>query len=103
MTAEDFRRLALAMPGVSEGAHSGHADFHADGRIFATLGYPDGRWAMVKLQPEQQAAFVAAAPQVFSPAKGGWGRQGSTLVRLELAGETTAKDALSLAWTNLHP
>jgi hypothetical protein len=40
-----FRRAALALPGALEGAHQGHADFRAGKRIFATLGYPDDKWA----------------------------------------------------------
>jgi len=45
----------------------GHADFRVGKRIFATLGYPDGPFGMVKLTPTQQAAFVKSAP-VFTRA-----------------------------------
>ena len=37
MTADDFRRLALAMDGAVERSHMNHPDFRANGRIFATL------------------------------------------------------------------
>ena len=103
MTAEDFKRLALAMPGAIESAHMGHADFRVGARIFATLGFPDLRWAMVKLRPQQQAIVASAAPDIFSPAKGGWGQRGSTLLRLEPADEKTAQNAIKTAWTNLQP
>ena len=59
MTADDFRRLALELPGASEMSHMGHPDFRLGGKIFATLGYPDASWGMVKLTPEQQAAWIA--------------------------------------------
>jgi hypothetical protein len=74
MTPAGFRRLALALPETSEVGHMGHPDFRVGGKIFATLGYPDGGWGMVKLTPDQQEALVSAEPSVFAPVKGGWGR-----------------------------
>jgi len=49
MSSDRFRRAALALPGAIEGSHQGHADFRVGKRIFATLGYPDEDWGMVKL------------------------------------------------------
>ena len=73
MTADQFRRLALSFPQAIESAHMRHPDFRVrGGKIFATLGYPDRTWAMVKLTPEQQEEFVSFAPDVFVPVKGGW-------------------------------
>jgi hypothetical protein len=43
------------------------------GKIFATLGWPDLAWAMVKLTPEEQEMLVQADPGVFTPVPGGWG------------------------------
>ena len=94
---DTFRALALALPGASEGAHMGHADFRVNGRIFATLGSPDEGWAMVKLPPEEQAMRVEAAPDVFTPAPGAWGRDGSTRVRLAAADAATLFGALACA------
>ena len=37
---------------------------------------------MVKLTPEQQAEVLRAAPEMFRPAAGAWGRSGSTVVLL---------------------
>ena len=51
MTASEFRRIALSLPRALEAAHMGHPDFRVAGRIFATLGYPESGWAMVKLTP----------------------------------------------------
>src|SRR5271154_7485763 len=87
MTETDFRRLALGFPEASESAHMDHPDFRVRGKIFATLGYPDHNWGMVKLTPEQQTSLVRAEPTIFVPAKGAWGRRGSTTVRLETVGE----------------
>lgn len=98
MTPAAFRKLALSFEGASEGAHGGHADFRAGGRVFATLGYPDAGWGMVKLAPEQQQVLVAAEPATFTPVKGTWGLRGATSVRLSAVDTRTARSALTMAW-----
>lgn len=98
MTAEQFRRAALALPGVIESAHMNHPDFRVANRIFATLGHPDPAWAMVKLPPEEAAKLITAMPEAFTPAAGAWGRGGATLVRLAQAKVETVTQALELAW-----
>jgi hypothetical protein len=102
MTADEFRRLALDLPGASEAAHMGHPDFRVGGKIFATLG-PDGDWGMVKLTPDQQASFRRLEPAVFEPFAGAWGRRGCTRVWLAAAQELTARQALVAAWRNTAP
>lgn len=99
MTAEDFRRIALGMKGAVEGAHMGHPDFRANGRIFATL-HGDGQSGMVKLTPEQQQEVVREHPAAFEPESGAWGREGCTRVHLASADEETIGAALTLAWQN---
>jgi hypothetical protein len=91
------------MPEAVEAGHMGHPDFRVGGRIFATLGYPDERWAMVKLTPGQQEAFVAADPAAFTPVQGGWGRRGATSVRLGRASPAAVRTALTTAWRNVAP
>jgi hypothetical protein len=81
-----------------EHAHHGHPDFRVAGRIFATLAYPDTKWGMVALTPEQQHAWVRQLPDAFVPAKGAWGEQGSTMVRLEAVDEESLGEALTQAW-----
>ncbi|HXB55002.1 MAG TPA: MmcQ/YjbR family DNA-binding protein [Vicinamibacteria bacterium] len=103
MTRGGFRRLALSMPEAAVGSHMGHGDFRVRGKVFATLGYPDAAWGMVKLTPEQQEAFVSAEPAVFSPVKGGWGRRGATAVRLRGAKTRSLRVALAAAWRNVAP
>jgi len=101
MTPNKFRRLALDLEGVSEHEHMRHPDFRVAGRIFATLGYPDENWAMVKLTPEQQRSFVGMAPETFRPCKGTWGERGATNVQLEVAKVTVVRAALDEAWRNV--
>jgi hypothetical protein len=101
VTAAEFRRLALSLPEAEEREHMDHPDFRVGGRIFATLGYPDKSWAMIKLFPDQQQEFVAAHPKMFSPVKGAWGKQGSTNVLLKAATQAHVQAALSAAWHNV--
>jgi len=103
VSSNSFRRVALSLPEVIEGSHQGHADFRVGKRIFATLGYPDQDWGMVKLTPEQQSVLVEAEPDIFRPVPGGWGKQGNTNVRLARADQATLQSALTLAWTNIAP
>jgi hypothetical protein len=87
------------MSGAVEGAHMGHPDFRANGRIFATL-HADGRHGMVKLTPEQQREYIHEHPGVFTPESGAWGRQGCTRVRLDAVDAETLGEAMTLAWQN---
>jgi hypothetical protein len=103
VTADDFRQIALSLPEALESAHMDHPDFRVRGKIFATLGYPDQGWGMVKLTPEQQTSLVRAEPAVFVPAKGAWGRRGSTIVRLDTVDRVTLSSALVAAWRNVAP
>jgi hypothetical protein len=100
MTPDDFRELALSLQGVTESAHMRHPDFRAHGRIFATLGYPDASWGMVKLTPQDQKHFVELHSRAFTPVKGAWGLQGCTNVRLDAAKPDVLAQALDLAWQN---
>jgi len=99
MTAEDYRRVALAMEGAIESAHMNHPDFRVRGKIFATL-WPEKGHGVAMLTPEQQEQVIAAAPAVFAPVSGGWGRRGATVVHLEHADEATVGGALLMAWRN---
>ncbi len=80
----------------------GHPDFRVRDKIFATLG-PDEVWGMVKLTPDEQAAFISAEPEVFQPASGAWGRRGSTIVRLSEADAATVRQVLFADWRNTAP
>ncbi|HEU0210134.1 MAG TPA: MmcQ/YjbR family DNA-binding protein [Candidatus Udaeobacter sp.] len=103
MTANDFRKLALSLSEVIESAHMGHPDFRVGGKIFATLGYPDADSATVKLTSEAQGEFIRNNPSMFAPVKGGWGRQGSTVIHLPGAKLEIVRKALISAWHNTAP
>lgn len=98
MTVDDFRRIALSLAGAEEGSHMGAVDFRVDGRIFATLASAKQGYGNLMLTPEQQAAFVAELPKIFLPVHGGWGRMGTTHIRLASASEDVLTGALQTAW-----
>lgn len=103
MKVADFRRIALSFPETEERAHMDHPDFRVGGKIFATLGYPDKSWGMVRLPPEAQDNFLCEFSKAFAPVKGAWGRQGATSVRLSLVEKVTLEQALRIAWRNRAP
>jgi hypothetical protein len=103
MTPNEFRELALSFPEAIESAHMRHPDFRVGGRIFATLGYPNKDSAMVKLPLDEQRELIHSNPDVFQPAKGAWGRQGSTIVYLPAGTINIVRDALTVAWRNTAP
>ncbi len=103
MTANDFRKLALALPETEERHHMDHPDFRVAGKIFATLGYPNKTSAMVKLSPEDQHNFSKDHPEAFVPVKGAWGRRGATSVYLKAAKKDMLAKAIAAAWRNTAP
>ena len=100
MTPAGFRRIALGLRDAVEHTHHDHPDFRVNGRIFATLAYPDKAWGMVVLTPEQQQTFVRDHSGAFTPVKGKWGEKGCTLVRLAAVDEEALGEALTLARQN---
>ena len=85
-TADDLRRLALALDGTSEAPHFDRAAFKVR-RIYVTLA-ADGKTANFKFLPEEQEFKCMLAPEAFSPIPNAWGKQGwtaATLSRLSIA------------------
>jgi hypothetical protein len=103
MTADQFRRMALSLPEVVEGAHMGHADFRVGGKIFATLGYPSTEFGTLMLSPQDQDLIMRDHPASFAPAAGKWGTSGSTTVTLRAAREPAVAAALEAAWRRRAP
>jgi hypothetical protein len=96
-----FRKLALSLGGAIESSHMNQPDFRFNNRIFATLSYQDKGCGVLKLTVEQQQAFLADQPHIFSPVQGGWGRMGMTFIHLNQADESIMAGALKTACNNL--
>jgi len=95
-TADDLRRLALALDGTTEAPHFDRAALKAV-RIYVTLA-SDGLTANVKFSPEEQDFKCMLAPDAFRPIPNAWGRQGWTVATLAALTEAELKDALAIAW-----
>jgi hypothetical protein len=98
MTPADFKRIALSMEGAEEVTHAGLPAFRVGGTRFASLASQAQGYGNLSLTPEQQAAFVEEAPDIFLPIPGGFGRMGHTHIRLAAASEDVLRGALRTAW-----
>jgi hypothetical protein len=96
-TLSDFRRIALSMPETEELNGMGYPNFRTGRKSFATI---EDAMVVIRLTRDQQAIFVATAPEAFAPDSSGWGRLGNTVIRLEAAGEATVQVAVATAWRN---
>ena len=103
MTDAEFRALALALPEVSLGEHSGLPTFLVRGRRFATLGTPGpGKVAFV-LSLEEQEMLLAACPDVVKRASSAWGLKGHCELDLAAADTATVRSVIGMAWRRVAP
>lgn len=99
MTAQDLRKLALALPEAIEQGHWGRPSFRVKKKIFATL--PDNEQAVLKLPLDVQATVSAAKPETFSV--GSWGHQGWTHVQLAAVEPDELDVLVTEAWRQVAP
>ena len=76
----------------------GSQEFRIKDKVFATLGWPEAGWAVVKLTPADQARFLKGG-EGLSPEPGGRGRRGVTRVRLAAVDADRLTPVLKAAWT----
>ncbi|KAA5838173.1 MmcQ/YjbR family DNA-binding protein [Saccharopolyspora hirsuta] len=91
-TLDDFRRLALAMPGTTEGTHFRMPAFAVRGKNFASID-KEGR-AMLSLGADEVAAAVGAGIEPVL-------RSGKPIgIRVDLGQVTTERlaELVELAW-----
>ena len=100
-TAEDLRRIALALEGTTEAPHFDRTAFRV-ARNYATLA-PDGRTANLKFASGDQEFKCLLAPAAFQPVPGGWGKMGWTTAILAELSVPELKDALEIAWRQALP
>jgi hypothetical protein len=97
MTPEAFRALALSFPRAQERSMLGSQEFRIKDKVFATLGWPEAGWAVIKLTPADQTRFLIACAGL-SPEPGGRGKRGVTRVRLAASQEDRLAPVLKAAW-----
>ena len=103
MDADAFLALALSLPETALASHMRARDIRVRGKIFAGPADGAGGTAVLKLTAEQQSVMCEAAPEVFRPEDGYWGRVGWTRMVVAEADEATARGALWTAWRNVAP
>jgi hypothetical protein len=95
LSADDARRLALALPGATEQDHHGRPSFRVKGRIFATLW--DERHMNVMVDEPGILTAVETTPDVCQEVW--WGkRRAAVRVDLERATGTLLAELLADAW-----
>jgi hypothetical protein len=100
-TANDLRRLALALEGTTEAPHVDRTAFKV-ARTYVTLA-PDGKSANFKFTLDEQQLKCLTAPDAFVPAPGGWGRMGLTTATLAALSVAELASALETAWQGALP
>jgi len=100
ITIEEFRKLALSFPDVTEEPHFEKTSFRVNKKIFATLDEKNNR-AVVKLSLTDQSVFCSFDKAIMYPVKGTWGGQGWTVVELNKVKRAMLKDALKSAYQNV--
>lgn len=102
ISIETFRRMALSFPEAEEQPHFDRPSFRVKKKIFATLWTKERR-AVLKLSLGDQSVFSDFDNTIFYPVKGGWGRQGWTMVELTKVRKSMLQDALTTAWSGVMP
>ena len=92
--------MALALAGTREAHVLGSQAFRLKDRAYATLGWPEPGWAVVRLSSADQDKFRALSAGL-SPEPGGRGKRGVTRVRLAAIDETLGQVILKAAWRHL--
>jgi hypothetical protein len=95
MTAEDARRLALALPDTLEQDHHGRPSFRVDGRIFATI------WdeATMNVMLDEPGIHTAVDAHPGWCAERYWGKRlAAAAVDLPRAPERELTELLADAW-----
>jgi hypothetical protein len=101
VTADELRQVVGALPEAEERETWGHPTFRVRDKMFATMS-DDGRQATVKATKEEQAALVAAAPEIFAiPAY--VGRHGWVSIQLATVDPTELRELVVEAWRQTAP
>ena len=96
VTADELRRVVLALPEAEERETWGHPTFRVRDKMFAALS-DDGQLASVKATRQEQAALVAAAPETFGvPAY--VGRHGWVSIQLATVDPAELGELVVEAW-----
>lgn len=94
---DQIRKLALALPDISEAPHFDKSSFRYKGRILFTFDHQQNR-ACFKLPIELQSVYTKASPGIIYPVSNKWGVQGWTLVEVRKVSKTLFKEILKVSF-----
>ena len=102
ISADTFRQLALSFPETTEQPHFEKTSFRVGKKIFATY---DGvaNQACIKLTEIDQDVFSRFDQAIVWPVPNKWGKQGWTLINLDLIHPDMFADALTTAYCTVAP
>ena len=101
VTADDARRLLLALPGVEEGPCYGTPGWRVKKRFLARLK-EDGETLVVKVGDEERDILLAADPEVFFLTPHYFGYP-TVLIRLPRISKQLLGEVLRRAWRRIAP
>jgi hypothetical protein len=100
---EQIRKLALALPDISEAPHFDKSSFRYKRKILFTFDHQQNR-ACFKLPLELQAVYTKASPGAIYPVPNKWGMQGWTLVEIRKVSKTLFREMMKRSFDQLcHP
>ena len=101
-TEEDVRRLALALPAVTERPSYGTPGFRVSDRLFARIHQDGGVLVLWTADIVEKESFVGSEPDVFftTPHDHGYPH---VLVRLDRVDDARLAELLEMAWRARAP
>lgn len=96
VTPATVRRLALALPGVSEAPSYGTPGFRVSRKLFARL-HQDGKSLVARIEPAFRAPMIQALPDVFFVTDH-YENHPWVLVRLSRVTTADLRDILENSW-----
>lgn len=97
-----FQKLALSFDEATEEPHFEKTSFRVNKKIFATYDAKNER-ACIKLSEIDQDVFSAFDKSIIYPLPNKWGKQGWTLIELQIVGIEIFTDALTSAYCEVAP
>lgn len=102
VSIDTFRKLALSFPEATEEPHFEKTSFRVKKKIFATYDDTKNR-ACIKLSEIDQDVFSAPDRTIIFPVNNKWGKQGWTLIEMNMVGNEVFIDALTTAYCEVAP
>lgn len=100
MTPDRFSALAMdAGPGVHERPILDAVQFRVAGKAFATLGWPEDGWAVVKVAPSRQG-WALGLSEALAAEPGRRRKAGIIIGRLSGLDEAVVVQLLAAAWSH---